>query len=365
MKKTLSLLLTLFLSSYSYSQNLYITKRDYSNSSNYIHSLDKINSINGSLITNYNFITPFPSSYSPESLSFNYLSNEIFGISDNLITKNNITTNNENSIVLPLTNTTDYGGIVIANNNLFVAKRDFSNSTNYVHSLQKINQNDGSVISNYNLTTNLPTSYNNDLKFSISTNEIFGKSGNVFYKYNVTTGVETNFTLPIIPNTTYNSFIIAENRLFMLKRDYGVNPIVFSLLELNQNNGSIINTYNYTTNLVDFYKIINMTFLADSHEICFIIENTPSTLYKVVKLNINTNNESFFELTPSPSSNIGEIVSTVTEQSLSIKEINLNQNNKIIKAFNLLGQEIPIETYNQIIIVKFENGETRKLYNKK
>jgi hypothetical protein len=101
------------------------------------------------------------------------------------------------------------------------------------------------------------------------------------------------------------------------------------------------------------------------NEICFIIENTPSTLYKVVKLNINTNNESFFELTPSPSSNIGEIVSTVTEQSLSIKEINLNQNNKIIKAFNLLGQEIPIETYNQIIIVKFENGETRKLYNKK
>ncbi len=365
MKKKTLILFAIIFSIYSYSQNLYVTKRDYSNSSNYIHSLSKINSMNGSLISNYNFTTSFPSSYSPESLTYNYLTNEIFGISDNIITKNNIVTNTENSIVLPLTSTTDYGGIVIANNNLFVAKRDFSNSANYVHSLQKINQNDGSIISNYNLTTNLPTSYNNDLKFSISTNEIFGKSGNVFYKYNITTGVETNFTLPIIPSTTYNSFIIAENRLFLLKRDYGVNPIVFSLLELNQNNGTIINTHNYTTNLVDFYKIINMTFLADSHEVCFIIENTPSTLYKVIKLNINNYNESFFELTPSPSSNIGEIISTVTEQSLSIKGFNLNQNNKILKAYNLLGQEIPIDTYNQIIIVKYENGESKKLYIQK
>ncbi len=38
---------------------------------------------------------------------------------------------------------------------------------------------------------------------------------------------------------------------------------------------------------------------------------------------------------------------------------------KVLKAYNLLGQEIPIETYNQIIILKFDNGKSKKIYNQK
>ena len=48
----------------------------------------------------------------------------------------------------------------------------------------------------------------------------------------------------------------------------------------------------------------------------------------------------------------GEIISTITEQNLSMLDYNQNSNYKIVKAYNLLGQEIPVDTNNEIIIVK-------------
>ena len=345
---------------------LIVTKRDYSNSSNYIHTLQKLNSSNGTVLNSTNFTTSFPSSYSPKSLTFNSQTNEIFGISDNIITKNNIINSNEISFMLPMATSTDYGGIIIANNRLFVTKRDYSNSPIYIHSIQEINQTNGNIISSYNLTSNIPSSYNRDLSYSSLTNEIYGLSGNIIYKYNITTGSEATLTLPIIASSDYSDMIIAENRLFVVKRDYSVNPTVHTLLELNTNNASIINSHIYTTSLTNYDKIKSLTFLADTHEICGLIKDFSNPqLFKVVKYNFINNSESSFDLSSQISTDYGEIISTITEQNLSITEFNQNNNFKIVKAFNLLGQEIPIETYNQIIIVKFENGESRKLYNKK
>ncbi|MEW5676783.1 hypothetical protein ABGT15_10750 [Flavobacterium enshiense] len=363
MKKKLSIAFAFSFSIYAFSQNLTITKRDYSNSSNYIHTLQKLNSSNGTVLNSTNFTTNFPSNSSPKSLTFNPQTNEIFGISDNIITKNNIINSDETSFILPTATATDYGGIIIANNRLFVTKRDYSNSPIYIHSIQEINQSNGNIISSYNLTSSIPSSYNRDLSYSSLTNEIYGMSGNIIYKYNITTGSEATLTLPVVASSDYTDIIIAENRLFVVKRDYSVNPTIHTLLELNTNDASVINSHIYTTSLTNYDKIKSLTFLADTHEICGIIKNqVTSTNYKVVKYNFINNTENSFDLISPTSNDFGEIISTVSEQqNLSITGFNQNNDSKIVKAFNLLGQEIPVETYNQVIIVKFENGESKKI----
>lgn len=366
MKEKLFIVFALIYSIYTFSQNLIVTKRDYSNSSNDIHILQKLNSLNGTVLNSTNFTTSFPSGYSPKSLTFNSQTNEIFGISDNIITKNNIINSNEISFTLPTATSTDYGGIIIANNRLFVTKRDYSNSSNYIHSIQEINQSNGNIISTYNLTSSIPSSYNRDLSFSSLTNEIFGMSGNVIYKYNITTGSEAALTLPIISSSDYTDMIIAENRLFVVKRDYSVNPTIHTLLELNTNDASIIGNHTYITNIANYDKIKSLTFLADTHEICGLIKGFSNPqIFKVIKYDFINDIENSFDLTSQSSTDYGEIISTITEQNLSMVEYNQNSNNKIVKSYNLLGQEIPVDTNNEIIIVKFENGETKKLFIKK
>lgn len=366
MKKKLFIVFTLTFSIYTFSQNLFVTKRDYSNSLNYIHTLQKLNSSNGTILNSTNFTTSFPNSYSPKSLTFNSQTNEIFGISDNIITKINVINSNENSFMLPTATSTDYGGIIIANNRLFVTKRDYSNSPIYIHTIQEINQSNGSIINSYDLTSSIPSSYNRDLSYSSLTNEIYGMSGNIIYKYNIITGSEATLTLPIIASSDYTDMIIAENRLFVVKRDYSVNPTIHTLLELNTSNASIVNSHIYTTSLTNYDKIKSLTFLADTHEICGLIKSQATfTNYKVVKYDFINNTENSFDLISPTSNDLGEIISIITEQNLSVMEFNQNNDLKIVKAYNLLGQEVPVETYNQIIIVKFENGESRKIINLK
>ncbi|OOV16149.1 T9SS type A sorting domain-containing protein [Flavobacterium sp. LM4] len=353
MTKKLSYVFLLTVSLYSYSQNLLVTKRDYSNSPTYVHSLQKLNSSNGTVLNNENFTTSFPSSYSPESLTFNAQTNELFGLSDVIITKKNILTNSEASFTLPTATATDYGGIIMANNRLFVTKRDYSNSPTYIHSLQEINQTNGNVISTYTLNSSIPSLYNRDLSFSSSTNEIYGLSRNIIYKYNILTSSETTLTLPIDANTEYTDMIIAENRLFVVKRDYSVNPQVHTLLELNTTNASVINSRVFATNLINYGKIESLTFLADSHEICGIIKNQVTFVdYKIVKYDFINNTESSFDITAQASTDFGEIISTTTEQNLSVKEINQNISLKIY----------PNPTSNFITVQNDKNSEANFEY---
>lgn len=288
---------------------LFITKRDYSNSSNYVHSLQKINSSNGSLVSSTNFTTAFPNSYTSSSLTYNATTNEIFGISGNIVTKSNCVTNAEASFTLPVATSTDYQSIIIANNRLFVAKRNYSSSTN-INSLQEINQSNGSLISSHNLIAAMPDSYNKNLTFSKSTNEIIGLSGNLVYKYNIITGAETDLFLPALTSGKYNDILIAENRLFVLKRDYSVNPPVYKLLELNISSAAITNSHVYTTDLSAYNGggFESLTFLANTHEICARINSLTSL--KVIKYNIVNNSESNFDLPFQSSTDYDEIIST-------------------------------------------------------
>src|SRR5690606_13697582 len=147
------------------------------------------------------------------------------------------------------------------------------------------------------------------------------------------------------------------------KRDWEDVYDVHTLLEINTENGSIINTYTYTTDFESYGYMRKMTFLADTKEICTKIEvDNP----KIIKYNINTGIESSFNLPSlSDGEDYGEIVSIITEENLSMPELNQENQAKVIKAYNLLGQEVPIETYNQIIILKYDNGKTKKVYIKK
>ena len=237
MKKKISIVFALTYCIYSFSQNLIITKRDNSSSPT-IHKLQKLNSSDGTVLNSTNFITSFPNSYSPKSLTFNSLTNEVFGISDNIITKNNILDFNESSFTLPTPTSVDYGGIIIVNNRLFVTKRDGTTNPT-IHSINEINPLNGILMNSHILSSNIPTGYNRDLTFSILTNDIYGLSGNIIYKYNILTGIETTLTLPIISSGEYNDIIIAENRLFVMKRDYSVSPTKHIILELNPSNALI------------------------------------------------------------------------------------------------------------------------------
>ena len=78
-------------------------KYQYLDSSNYnsFSENEKNLETNGNVINNYNYTTFFPSSYSPESLSFNNLTSEIFGISGSIIVKYNILTGFESFFTLP------------------------------------------------------------------------------------------------------------------------------------------------------------------------------------------------------------------------------------------------------------------------
>jgi hypothetical protein len=364
MKNKLVIIFVLSISLNTFSQSLYVTKRDYSNSSNYVHTLQKLNSLDGTVLNNNTFSTFFPNSYSPRSLTFNSQSNEIFGISGNIITKKNCITNNEISFTLPAITSINYQGLVIADNRLFLTKNDNTviSETNYI---EELNQSNGEVISSHILTSNIPY-YNSNLTYLSSTNEILGLSGNTIYRFNILNNIETSFTLPTITNVQYDDIVIAENRLFVTTRDYSVTPNVMSIIELSLFDFTIINTHNYTTNLENFSYIDSLTFLADTHEICGITKGylKGNFYFKIVKYNIINNTETSFELPSQTSVDYDELISTITEENLSINDFNDNSNLKIIKAYNLLGQEIQLETYNQIIIAKYENGEIRKVWKK-
>jgi hypothetical protein len=230
----------------------------------------------------------------------------------------------------------------------------------------EINASNGDILTSHQITTNISTSNNRDLCFSSQTNQILGLSGNTIYKYNVINQIETSIALPNISGTDYTDLIVAENRLFVIKRDYNSSPTNHYIIELNINSGSVINSTILTTNLVGYDKIKSLTFLADSHEICGIIKDYSSPQnFKILKYNILDNIENSFNLVSETSTDYDEIVSTFNEETLSNATFEMNQNLKILKVYNLLGQEVSIDSINEIIIVKYENGVVKKLFNKK
>lgn len=361
MKKKLSIVFALTFSIYTFSQNIYVTKRDYSGSPT-IHSLQKLDETNGNLQNNYNYTSTFLNNYGSTSkkLTFNPQTSEILGLVGNTIVKYNTTTGIETSFDLPVVQYIDYRDLIVANNRLFVTKRDYTNSSNYIHSLQELNQTNGNVINNYNYTTSFPSSYSPEsLTFNVLTKEIIGISGNIISKYNIETGTESSFSIPTVQFVDYGDLVVANNRLFITKRDYtNSSNYIHSLQEINQTNGNLINNYNFITAFPNSYSPKSLTFDNLTKEIYGITNNI------VTKYNINTGIESSYNLTIATSSDYGAIISINSEETLGLNENVLeNENLEPLKAYNLLGQNIPIETKNEIIIIVYKNGQTRKIFN--
>ncbi|WNH13901.1 hypothetical protein [Thalassobellus suaedae] len=365
MKRT-TLLFLLLTINYSFSQKLFITKRDYSsgNVSTHIHSLQEINQTNGNLISNYNFSTSFPNSYSPRSLSFNYETNEIIGEADGIIVKYNIDTGIETSFNLPSTLNTNYGEIIFVKNRLFITKRNYSrgNVSTYIHSLQEINQTNGNIISNYNFSTSFPNSYSpRSLSFNYETNEIIGEADGIIVKYNIDTGIETSFNLPSTQNTNYGEIIFVKNRLFITKRNYSsgnVSTYIHSLQEINQTNGNLISNYNFSTSFPNSYSPRSLSFNYETNEIIGEADGI------IVKYNIDTGIETSFNLPTTLNTNYGEIIFINTrDYSLSINKNNSISNiPKPIKAYDLIGKEVSTNTKNEVIIVVYKNGSRKKIF---
>ena len=362
MKKTTTLFLLLCLTLNSvFTQEFYITKRDFTNPSNYVHSLLELNQTTGATIQTYDYTSTFPGFNAVESLTYNSTTKEIFGISEGLILKYNIETDTESSFNLPALTSGDYQDVIIADNRLYVTRRDFSDPSNYVHSILELNQNTGSIINTYDFTASFP-GFNSveSLTYNPTTKEVFGISDNLVLKYNIETKTETSFTLPELASGDYQDVVIASNRLFASRRDFSdPNNYVHSLLELNQSTGNIIGTYDYTTSFPGFSSVESLSYNPVTKEIFGISDNL------VLKYNIETSNESSITLPELTSADYGAIMILTDDDTLSIDDFELSERTyKIINTYNLLGQEIPANTLNEIIIVLFENGSAKKVYNK-
>lgn len=388
MKTKLFIVSALLCSAYAFSQNLVLGKMNYDGDTE-SHSLLTLNSNTGEVLNTTNYVTDsWP-------MSFNSQTNEIVGFDVNLgdgnsgkIVFKNINTNNETYITLP-EDYEYYDRLITADNRLFVTTEN---------TILEINPSNGNIIGTHTLNLNIAPpyyAYINRLAYSHTTKDIYGTVyglsfvdwGSTVFKFNIITNEETIFVLPESngnESSNHTGVVIAENSLFVSKRLSNSNnsTTVNSLLEIDTQNGSIINTYNYTTNYMEGYNlpVIDLTYLADTQEICALAKVDISTgivtesRAKIIKYNINTNVESAFELPTLYNNHLylnydgfyGErIISTVTEENLSLPEFQQENDTKVIKAYNLLGQEVPVETYNQIIILKYDNGETKKVYIKK
>ncbi len=372
-KTTLTTTITLLLMFNNvFSQNLFVTRDDFTN-----QSLLEVNEIDGSILNTYNYTTTFPVEFEPlKSLIYDAETKEIYGISSNTssstidgtIIKFNIETNIENSISLPTLSGGNYGDIIIANNKLFVTRDDFTNQ-----SLLEVSKTDGSIINTYHYTTTFPGFEPlKSLIYDAETKEIYGISSNTssstidgtIIKFNIETNIETSISLPTLSGGNYGDIIIANNKLFVTRDDF-INQ---SLLEVSKTDGSIINTYNYTTTFpVEFEPLKSLIYDAETKEIYGISSNTSSSTIDgtIIKFNIETNIETSISLPTLSGGNYGDIF-ILENRTLSINDFSFSEDNlKIVKAYNLLGQEISQDTFNEIIILVYENGNIKKAYNKK
>lgn len=374
MKKLFTLLTGLCFSYGLFAQSLFVSKRDYSNSSSYVYSLEEINQSTGALSSSHTYTSAIPGYYSPNSLTYNSTTNEILGIVENVVVKYNPTTKAESMITLPtLTSTQDYGDIVIANNRLFVTMRDYTNSSSYVYYLEEIDQSTGALISSHAFTTAIPGSYSPEsLTYNSTSNEIFGIVENMVVKYNISTQVESSITLPTLTSTQdYGNIIIANNRLFVTERDFtNSSSTIFYINEINQSTGALVNSHTFTSSIPSSYSPASLVYNPTSNEIFGIVENATisggmlsSLEYLVIKYNITTQAESTISLpTPATSTDCGDIVLT-TGSSSGINNATISSDETSVpnNAYNLNGQDIPMNTFNSVMIVKYKDGSARKL----
>ena len=133
------------------------------------------------------------------------------------------------------------------------------------------------------------------------------------------------------------------------------------MLEIKLVNGAIIDVYDFKTIFSSLNSPESFVFDEELNQIIGISEN------KIVKLDVNDYRESSFNLPVRNSVKYGDLIFVPRLQALDIEDISLDDDNiisKPIKAYNLLGQEVSVETKNQIIILRYKDGTAKKVLSK-
>jgi hypothetical protein len=366
MKHYFFLVYLCFVQSFVFAQNIYLTHRDYSSTPD-VFTLIQLNESSGAVV-NTNTYSTVAGVYSPESLDFSASSREIIGKTSTQVIFYHIDNHTERSFTLPSIAQTDYGDLVLANNRLFITKRDYSGSP-YKYYLVELNQTTGAVIGTpYLFTTALVNYSPSSLTYLSSSNEIIGISDMTVVKYNITTQAESSFTLSAGASMDYGDVVVANSRLFVTKRDYSGSPTVHYMIELNPSTGAVIGTpYQFTTTLGP-YSPASLTYLSGSNVIAGYSNNM------IVKYNISTAAESSFALATQASSDYGDLVSIDQGSggggggSTPVTSIKASDDTNIsrvmIKAWNILGQSLPLNTVNQLMMVEYNDGSREKIFIK-
>jgi len=353
----------------TYSQKLFITKSVTENESSSGY-FSRINTTDGSIIDNTEINTNEPTPVTPVGAIFDSQSNSIYAFKGNRIFKYNADDFSEATSFGGTVNSLDpYEEIVFVNNRLFAMKSNNTGSMNYQITLYELDKNDGSILDTHTWSIWYGTN-GWGITFSAATNEIFIVLGNNLSKYNIVTEELNVFNLPGIDlNTHYPGIIYAQNRLFIRKRDFLNSQLNNYIVEIDKNNGAVIASHTLNPIIGNNYSTTSqIVFLAQTKEIACLYYGHQALANEniIVKYNIDTQIDTLFNLpseivTTTSTENYFSIVSVDSEDRLGANEFQQNQENlKIKSVHNMLGQKVPLETYNQILIIEFENGQTVK-----
>lgn len=356
MKKHYLIITALLAFSGLKAQNFFIVNQvDFEN----ILYIKEINPSTGATL-NTHFFNSFSNNYGPSGLSYRPSTNEIIGriayFTSNTFVKYNILTSAETLLPVPLT--TDLGESIIANDRLFVVEDSHSEET--VPQIHEISLNNGNIITSHNF--NYVSNYSPvSLSFMPTTNTVLGiipwENANRIVKYNINTNTQSIVTIAGALGD-YTDLIVAENRLFVTERvtndDFSKD---FYIKEVDITNGAILSSTELIFESSD--NLQSLTFIPSSHEIVGRIPFNNDE--KLLKYNIITGTQAIITVAAT-SQGFSDIISTETGATAGIGNFDLSRNKgKVIKAYNFLGQEISTSTFNQPVILEYENGFREKV----
>jgi len=349
------------------SQKLFITK-SVNDNSNVTAYFSKINTTDGSIMDDFQIINNEPTNYSIRGPVFDIQSNSIYSYSGTRIFRHNIDNFLDYSA---MGGTVDflypYDQIIAIKNRLFAMRSYNTSGFNYEITLFEIDKNDGSIIDTQTWTV-VVTTNGWGSSFSPATNEIYIVLGNNLSKYNIITQELNVYNLPGTDfGTFYPGVICAEGRLFVRKKDFANGQSNNYLVEIDSQTGAVLATNILNPAIANlYYPGSQIVFLAETKEIACLYYGSPSFVNQnvIVKFNIETNVETLLNLpteiaTSTFTENYGSLVSIDSEE-LGLDEFVQNSQSKILGVYNLLGQKVPEDTYNQILIVEYENGAREK-----
>lgn len=339
-------------------QNLYCTMSSYSNNVMYDY-MNKLNNSSGAqMSSNYLFSN---GSSNIGSASFDPSSNMIFTLNSslNVLGRYNVGNDTFSSLYLPWPANSGelYVNVAIANGRLFAVKESSSN----IVSVCEFDKLTGNFVSEHIYTTPSLSGFS-DFAFCQETNELVLLANNKIVKYNITTGSETSFNLP---SASYSSIVPVNQKLYITKQNTVSGNIVFTIESYQLSTGNLVGSNVLSTTFTEVDEgISNLCFLGVTNELVGTISSQNEI--KLLKFNIGTSAESLTHLFWGPYSFLGDMVATTPMSTLSTSEsLDKIKSKKIKNVYDISGKKISPDTKDQIIILEYEDGTHKKVFQKR